>query len=204
LPGSGARAVCDAELIQTIEPELSQALRRSIGSIGVAVGEDIERDLTPRTREMAQALADVLVKALAGGLDVQLEHIRQTARDIGREMITEAALSIRDQKEFVGEITHVAMRQACSAPSRAPARSSRPRSPEPGSGHDRPRRARHPQRGRVQRVLVAYRREHEVADDQSPSSLNDFEAGDLKTRSTRAPTSTTSAAGSALPHAAGL
>ena len=60
---------------------------------------------------MAQALAEVLVSALAGGLDVQLEHIRQTARDIGREMITESALSIRDQKEFVGEITHVAMRQ---------------------------------------------------------------------------------------------
>jgi len=99
------------QLIQTVEPELSQALRRSIGSIGVAVGDDIERDLTPRTREMARAIADVLVNALAGGLDVQLEHIRQTARDIGREMIAEAALSIRDQKEFVGEITHVAMRQ---------------------------------------------------------------------------------------------
>jgi len=99
------------QLIQTVEPELTQALRRSITSIGVTVGEDIQRDLTPRTREMAQALAEVLVSALAGGLDVQLEHIRQTARDIGREMITEAALSIRDQKEFVGEITHVAMRQ---------------------------------------------------------------------------------------------
>ena len=99
------------QLIQTVEPELSQALRRSIGSIGVAVGDDIERDLTPRTREMARAIAEVLVNALAGGLDVQLEHIRQTARDIGREMIAEAALSIRDQKEFVGEITHVAMRQ---------------------------------------------------------------------------------------------
>src|SRR5262249_51876560 len=112
------------QLIQTVEPELTQALRRSITSIGVTVGEDIQRDLTPRTREMAQALAEVLVSALAGGLDVQLEHIRQTARDIGREMITEAALSIRDQKEFVGEITHVAMRQGCSAPSREPARSS--------------------------------------------------------------------------------
>ena len=99
------------QLIQTVEPELSQALRRSISNIGAAVGDDIQRDLTPRTREMAQALAEVLVSALAGGLDVQLEHIRQTARDIGREMIAEAALSIRDQKEFVGEITHVAMRQ---------------------------------------------------------------------------------------------
>src|SRR5262249_44490328 len=34
-----------------------------------------------------------------------------TARNIGREMINEAALSMREQKEFVGEITQVAMRQ---------------------------------------------------------------------------------------------
>src|SRR5262249_54149881 len=35
------------QLIQTVEPELTQALRRSITSIGVTVGEDIQRDLTP-------------------------------------------------------------------------------------------------------------------------------------------------------------
>ncbi len=99
------------QLIQTVEPELSQALRRSMTEISGALSDNLDRDLTPRTREMARAIADVLVSALAGGLDVQLEHIRKTARDIGREMISEAALSMRDQKEFVGEITQVAMRQ---------------------------------------------------------------------------------------------
>lgn len=99
------------QLIQTIEPELSGTLRRAIADVSVTLSDNIDRDLTPRTREMARAISEVLVSALAGGLDVQLEHIRQTARGIGREMITEAALSMRDQKEFVGEITHVAMRQ---------------------------------------------------------------------------------------------
>ncbi|PYN96033.1 MAG: hypothetical protein DMD91_22905 [Candidatus Rokuibacteriota bacterium] len=99
------------QLIETIEPELSLAVRRSMTEISGTFGENLDRDLTPRTREMARAIADVIVKALATGLEVQLDHIRETARAIGREMISEAALSMKEQKEFVGEITQVAMRQ---------------------------------------------------------------------------------------------
>ncbi len=99
------------QLIETIEPELSQAVRRSMTEISATFGENLDRDLTPRTREMARAIADVIVTALATGLEVQLDHIRETARAIGREMISEAALSMKEQKEFVGEITQVAMRQ---------------------------------------------------------------------------------------------
>jgi len=99
------------QLIETIEPELSQAVRRSMTEISGTFGENLDRDLTPRTREMARAIADVIVTALATGLEVQLDHIRETARAIGREMISEAALSMKEQKELVGEITQVAMRQ---------------------------------------------------------------------------------------------
>src|SRR5262249_33808130 len=68
-------------------------------------------DGAPRPREMARAVGGGRVRAVAPGLDLQLEHIRKTARDIGSEMISEAARSMREQKDFVGEITQVAMRQ---------------------------------------------------------------------------------------------
>src|SRR5262249_7870999 len=99
------------QLIQTVEPELTRAVRQSMTDISGTLGDNLDRDLAPRTREMARAIADVLVRALATGLDLQLEHIRKTARDIGSEMISEAARSMREQKDFVGEITQVAMRQ---------------------------------------------------------------------------------------------
>ena len=99
------------QLIQTVEPELNRAVRRSMTDISSTLGESLDRDLAPRTRDLARAISEVLVSALSTSLDVQLEHIRKTARDIGREMIAEAALSMREQKEFVGEITQIAMRQ---------------------------------------------------------------------------------------------
>ncbi len=99
------------QLIRATEPELSEALRRAIANVGLAVADDLDRDLAPRTRAMAKATADVLVATLATGLEVQLEHIRETARNIGRELISEAAISMRDRKDFVGEVTHVAMLQ---------------------------------------------------------------------------------------------
>jgi hypothetical protein len=100
------------QLVQAAEPELTAALRRAIAAAGVALGEDLDRELGPRTRAIAQATADVLATTLTAALEVQLAHLRQTARDIGRELISEAAVSMNEKKDFVGAVTHVAMLQA--------------------------------------------------------------------------------------------
>lgn len=106
----GGRATAD--VIRAAEPELSEALRRATAMTMTTLRENLERDLIPRTRVLAQANAEVLLNTLAASLDIQLTHVRQAARDIGRDIISEAAATMRDRKDFVGEVTHVAMLQA--------------------------------------------------------------------------------------------
>lgn len=100
------------QLIRAVEPVIGEAVGRVVSAATLALQRDLEQELAPRARALAQAGADVLVSTLAAGLDVQLEHLRQTARDIGRELISEAAISMRDHKELVGEVSRVAMQQA--------------------------------------------------------------------------------------------
>ena len=100
------------ELIRAIEPQLSESLRRALSGMNHTLAEDIDRDLAPRARAMAQATADALVKTLAAGFEVQLAAIRQTARDIGRELISEAATSMDNRKDVLGAMTDVAVSHA--------------------------------------------------------------------------------------------
>jgi hypothetical protein len=100
------------QLVRATEPELSEAVRRALSTAVATLRDGIERDISPRTRDLARANAEVLVATLTAGLEVQLAHLRQTARDIGRDLIAEAAASMRERKDVVGEVTHVAMQQA--------------------------------------------------------------------------------------------
>ncbi len=72
----------------------------------------LRQTLLDATRALARANGELLVNTLAAGLDVQLQHIRETARDVGRGLINEAAGSMNDNKEVVGRLMQVAMLHA--------------------------------------------------------------------------------------------
>jgi glutamyl-tRNA reductase len=104
------------QLIQSAEPELKQALRGALASGSIALRDSLERDLAPTIRNLAKANADIVVGTLTTGLKAELSQIREAARRTGSELITEAANSMRDNKEVVGRFSHRVVAQALRRP----------------------------------------------------------------------------------------
>jgi hypothetical protein len=98
-------------LIQAAAPALQETIRRAIVDAAADLRGRLERDVTPTSRALAATNAELLVNMVAAGLDAQLEHIRETAHTIGRELISTANDSMNVSAGPFGEATHAVLQE---------------------------------------------------------------------------------------------
>lgn len=104
------------QLVQTAGPELKEALRQvviqTVATAGSSLKEAVQKDLADATQVLARKTADALVATLVKALEGPLgEQLQKAAGGMGRQLISEAATSLRDpaSKQAVGEFTQSAL-----------------------------------------------------------------------------------------------